>query len=149
PRRSAPQVQTCCPPVVPGGFTAPASLSTARHVAGGPSVSAPAAGPVPDPSQLLRRRSQSYVPRVTLFPAAVSLYRQLIDRGRRSNMAAPSVTRQRADAAWIVVVLAGVTAAMHIWKLPTAIPVIQHELGMSLVQAGVLLGVVQVAGMAG
>ncbi len=64
-------------------------------------------------------------------------------------MAAPSVTRQRADAAWIVVVLAGVTAAMHIWKLPTAIPVIQHELGMSLVQAGVLLGVVQVAGMAG
>ncbi len=64
-------------------------------------------------------------------------------------MAATSITRQRADAAWIVVVLGGVTAAMHIWKLPTAIPVIQHELGMSLVQAGVLLGVVQVAGMAG
>ena len=64
-------------------------------------------------------------------------------------MAAPVMTRQRTDAAWIVVVLAGITAAMHIWKLPSAIPVIQSELDMSLVEAGVLLGLVQVAGMAG
>ncbi|EMY32474.1 hypothetical protein D477_019973 [Arthrobacter crystallopoietes BAB-32] len=64
-------------------------------------------------------------------------------------MATAAVTRQRVDAAWIVVVLAGITAAMHIWKLPAAIPLIQAELGLSLVQAGVLLGLVQVAGMAG
>ncbi|NKX56543.1 MFS transporter [Arthrobacter mobilis] len=64
-------------------------------------------------------------------------------------MAAPALTRRHTDAAWIAVVLAGITAAMHIWKLPAAIPVIQAELGMSLVQAGVLLGLVQVAGMAG
>jgi MFS family permease len=58
-------------------------------------------------------------------------------------------TRQHVDAAWIVVVLAGITAAMHIWKLPAAIPLIQAELGLSLVQSGLLLGLVQVAGMAG
>jgi MFS family permease len=64
-------------------------------------------------------------------------------------MSAPVLTRRHTDAAWIVVVLAGVTAAMHIWKLPAAIPMIQAELNMSLVEAGVLLGLVQVAGMAG
>ncbi|MFD1213906.1 CynX/NimT family MFS transporter [Arthrobacter sp. GCM10027362] len=64
-------------------------------------------------------------------------------------MSAPVLTRRQTDAAWIVVVLAGITAAMHIWKLPAAIPLIQAELNMSLVQAGVLLGLVQVAGMAG
>ena len=64
-------------------------------------------------------------------------------------MATTAVTKQHVDAAWIVVVLAGITAAMHIWKLPAAVPVIQVELGLSLVQAGLLLGLVQVAGMVG
>lgn len=63
--------------------------------------------------------------------------------------ATTAMTKQRADAAWIVVVLAGITAAMHIWKLPAAVPQIQAELGLSLVQAGLLLGLVQVAGMVG
>lgn len=63
--------------------------------------------------------------------------------------ATTTMTKQRADAAWIVVVLAGITAAMHIWKLPAAVPQIQAELGLSLVQAGLLLGLVQVAGMVG
>jgi MFS family permease len=64
-------------------------------------------------------------------------------------MATTTMTRQHVDAAWIVVVLAGITAAMHIWKLPAAVPLIQAELGLSLVQAGLLLGLVQVAGMVG
>lgn len=53
------------------------------------------------------------------------------------------------NAAWIVVVVAGITAALHIWKLPAALPLIQEDLGLSLLAAGVLLGIVQVAGMVG
>ncbi|GAA5228472.1 CynX/NimT family MFS transporter [Paeniglutamicibacter antarcticus] len=53
------------------------------------------------------------------------------------------------NAAWIVVVIAGITAALHIWKLPAALPLIQEDLGLSLLAAGVLLGIVQVAGMLG
>lgn len=53
------------------------------------------------------------------------------------------------NAAWIVVVIAGITAALHIWKLPAALPLIQEDLGLSLLAAGVLLGIVQVAGMVG
>lgn len=48
--------------------------------------------------------------------------------------------------AWIVL-LAGVAAALHIAKLPPAIPVLQRELGITLVQAGFLLSLVQLAGM--
>ena len=48
---------------------------------------------------------------------------------------------------WIVV-LAGVSASLHVGKLPPAVPVLQQELGVSLVQAGFLLSTVQVAGMA-
>lgn len=53
------------------------------------------------------------------------------------------------NAAWIVVVIAGITAALHVWKLPAALPLIQDDLGLSLMAAGVLLGIVQVAGMVG
>lgn len=55
----------------------------------------------------------------------------------------------RSNATWIIVVIAGITAGLHIWKLPAALPVIQEELGLSLLIAGVLLGIVQVAGMLG
>ena len=55
----------------------------------------------------------------------------------------------RSNAVWIVVVIAGISAALHIWKLPAALPVIQEDLGLSLLVAGVLLGIVQVAGMLG
>lgn len=48
-----------------------------------------------------------------------------------------------------MVVFTGVVAAMHIWKLPTALPIIQEQLGISLVDAGILLGTVQVSGMLG
>ena len=58
-----------------------------------------------------------------------------------------SSPRQRLNPSWIVVA-AGVSASLHVGKLPPAVPVLQQELGVSLVQAGFLLSTVQVAGMA-
>lgn len=49
-------------------------------------------------------------------------------------------------AAWTVV-LAGVVAALQVGKLPPALPALQADLGLSLVQAGFLLSMVQLAGM--
>ena len=47
----------------------------------------------------------------------------------------------------LVVVLAGISAALHIGKLPPALPVLRDALQISLVQAGFLLSIVQLAGM--
>ncbi len=47
-----------------------------------------------------------------------------------------------------VVVAVGVACALHIGKLPVAIPPLQTGLGLSLLQAGFLLSLVQLAGMA-
>ena len=49
-------------------------------------------------------------------------------------------------AAWIVV-LAGGVAALQVGKLPPALPALQAELGLTLVQSGFLLSMVQLAGM--
>jgi len=46
-----------------------------------------------------------------------------------------------------VVILAGVSAALHVAKLPPALPVLREALGVTLVQAGFLLSLVQLAGM--
>jgi len=46
-----------------------------------------------------------------------------------------------------LVIGAGVVAAFHIGKLPPAIPVLAQDLGVSLLQGGFLLAVVQMAGM--
>ena len=46
-----------------------------------------------------------------------------------------------------LVILAGVTAAMHVGKGPPAIPVLREALGMQLVEAGWLLSMSQMAGM--
>ena len=59
----------------------------------------------------------------------------------------PSQQHPHAGAAWIVI-LAGVAAAMHVAKLPPALPVLQQQLGIGLVQAGFLLSLVQLATMA-
>ena len=48
--------------------------------------------------------------------------------------------------AWVVLGV-GVSSALHIGKLPVAIPVLREALGVSLVQAGFLLSLVQLAGM--
>lgn len=55
-------------------------------------------------------------------------------------------TKQGVHPSWIVVA-AGVSAALHVGKLPPAVPVLQQQLGLSLLQAGFLLSTVQVAGM--
>ena len=49
-------------------------------------------------------------------------------------------------AAWLVV-LAGGVAALQVGKLPPALPALQAELGLTLVQSGFLLSMVQLAGM--
>lgn len=56
-------------------------------------------------------------------------------------------SRRGLNPSWIIVA-AGISAALHVGKLPPAVPVLQQELGISLVQAGFLLSTVQVAGMA-
>lgn len=47
---------------------------------------------------------------------------------------------------WIII-MAGVCAALHVGKLPPALPVLHDTLGISLVQAGFLLSAVQIASM--
>jgi MFS family permease len=47
----------------------------------------------------------------------------------------------------LLVVAGGVAAALHVGKLPTAIPVLRDSLHMTLVQAAFLLSLVQFAGM--
>lgn len=49
-------------------------------------------------------------------------------------------------AGWVIA--AGICAALHVAKLPPAIPALQAALGVSLVQAGFLLSAVQLCGMA-
>lgn len=46
-----------------------------------------------------------------------------------------------------IVILAGISAALHIGKLPPALPVLRESLHVTLLQAGFLLSIVQVAGM--
>lgn len=49
--------------------------------------------------------------------------------------------------AWLVVAAGGV-AALQVGKLPPALPALQAELGLSLMEAGFLLSMVQLAGLA-
>lgn len=60
--------------------------------------------------------------------------------------AAPSrhLNPERAAA---LVVAVGIVGALHVGKLPPAIPVLKDALGVTLVQAGFLLALVQMAGM--
>jgi CP family cyanate transporter-like MFS transporter len=66
--------------------------------------------------------------------------------GRRMSSSAHADSRRRFDPA-LVVILAGVAAALHVGKLPPAIPALQQALGLSLLQAAFLLSMVQGAGM--
>ena len=61
-------------------------------------------------------------------------------------MTSPGAEAGRERAA-LVVIAAGVCAALHVGKLPPAIPALQDALGLTLVQAGFLLSLVQLAGM--
>lgn len=53
----------------------------------------------------------------------------------------------RIPSAALAVVVAGVAAALHLGKLPPAVPALQINLGIGLVEAGFLLSLVQFAGM--
>ncbi|HEY2255652.1 MAG TPA: MFS transporter [Variovorax sp.] len=64
-----------------------------------------------------------------------------------SHTAAPPRREARAPAAALAAVAGGVAAALHIGKLPPALPALQASLDIGLVQAGFLLSLVQVAGM--
>ncbi|MGB6242285.1 MAG: MFS transporter [Castellaniella sp.] len=57
----------------------------------------------------------------------------------------PTTTGLRAA---LFLVLIGICAALHIWKLPPALPQLQAQFQLSLVQSGFLLSVVQMGGMA-
>jgi MFS family permease len=58
-----------------------------------------------------------------------------------------SSSHARVPGAALAVVLAGVAAALHLGKLPPAVPALQATLGISLVEAGFLLSLVEVGGM--
>ncbi len=51
------------------------------------------------------------------------------------------------DTRSLLVIAAGVTAALHVGKLPPALPALRDALGIPLVQAGFLISTVQVAAM--
>ncbi|MET3179171.1 UNVERIFIED_ORG: MFS family permease [Variovorax guangxiensis] len=57
------------------------------------------------------------------------------------------VVRPRVPAAAFAVLLGGVSGALHLGKLPPAVPALQASLGIGLVEAGFLLSLVQVASM--
>ncbi len=46
-----------------------------------------------------------------------------------------------------LIFIAGVCSALHVWKLPPALPGLQREIGLSLVESGFLLSLVQMGGM--
>ncbi len=50
---------------------------------------------------------------------------------------------------WLCIVLMGIISAIHIWKLPPSLDSLSSELGIELVQAGILIGIIQVASIIG
>jgi len=78
---------------------------------------------------------------VDLKPAASKpvCYRKGSDELRSDN-------EKEAIGAWIVIA-AGVAAALHVGKLSPALPALSAALGVTLLQAGFLLSLVQLAGM--
>ena len=69
------------------------------------------------------------------------------DPGRLGANPATHPAPCAAPCAATVIILAGVSAALHLAKLFPALPVLRESFGISLVQAGFLLSAVQLAGM--
>lgn len=44
----------------------------------------------------------------------------------------------------LLLVMVGISAALHVWKLAPALPALQSELQLSLVESGFLLSSVQI-----
>ncbi len=70
-----------------------------------------------------------------------------MERGSPSAVGEIGAAAASSVAACYVVFAAGVCAALHVGKLSPAIGVLQQTLGVSLVEAGFLLSIVQLAGM--
>lgn len=62
-------------------------------------------------------------------------------------MSQADTARPRVPVAVFAVLLGGVSGALHLGKLPPAVPALQASLGIGLVEAGFLLSLVQVASM--
>ncbi|MFO1267796.1 MAG: hypothetical protein U1F67_14085 [Rubrivivax sp.] len=105
------------PPTSPPADAAAAAAASAASAAAGASAAAAAAA-----------ASAAHAVRSSATPGATPTARRAFDPA-------------------LVVILAGVCAALHVGKLPPAIPPLQAALGITLVQAGFLLAVVQAAGM--
>jgi MFS family permease len=69
--------------------------------------------------------------------------------GTGTRTGSTSSTSSTSSSTWIVIVSAGVAAGLQVWKLPPALPYLRHDLSLTLVQAGTLLGIIQLAGMLG
>ena len=78
-----------------------------------------------------------HIPSVSLPP--------LLHTRREMSQPEPPTTARLEPA--LIVIAAGVCAALHIGKLPPAITTLGEALGLTLVQAGFLLSLVQAAGM--
>ncbi|MFO6419963.1 CynX/NimT family MFS transporter [Hylemonella sp. W303a] len=65
----------------------------------------------------------------------------------QSTLSTQATQNARTSSVTWVVIVAGVAAALHVGKLPPAIPVLREALGLTLVQAGFMLALVQLAGM--
>ena len=65
---------------------------------------------------------------------------------RRDDPVMPNSATSSPGQAWLVVAAGGV-AALQVGKLPPALPALQVELSLTLVQSGFLLSMVQLAGM--
>lgn len=62
-------------------------------------------------------------------------------------LSAVPTTPQAGSGVAVLIIGVGVASAMHIGKLPPAIPVLGDSLGLTLVQAGFMLAIIQLAGM--
>ena len=65
-----------------------------------------------------------------------------------TNPPAPA-RRIPADLPWTLAIVAGISAGFHMWKVPPFVPLLREELGISLADAGLLIGVVQLSGVLG
>lgn len=116
------------------------------------------------PSTTRRRPANRASPLEAADPATARWYRELAAGFHReaaagvqkenvksvhSSMRSPRIAERTAvrSRAWIVLLGCGIIAAMHVWKLPGALAFIRQDLGTSLVQSGVLLGIVQVGAL--
>ena len=54
-----------------------------------------------------------------------------------------------ADLPWALAIVSGISAGFHLWKVPPFVPLLRDEFGVSLADAGLLIGVVQLAGVIG